>query len=94
VKRTTEKSIDLAATIPTVRFTDYDPSAPQPSGELLGYYHSSALADWFSYFCIHPVVFALHKNSVPVRASGRLTVAQRFIAGMRGKENIVREADG
>ena len=30
VKRTTEKSIDLAATIPAVRFRDYDPSAPQP----------------------------------------------------------------
>jgi len=36
VKRTTEKNIDLAAAIPAVRFTDYDPSAPQPSSELLG----------------------------------------------------------
>jgi hypothetical protein len=42
VKRTTEKSIDLAATIPAVRFTDYDPSTPHPSSKLLGYYHSSA----------------------------------------------------
>jgi hypothetical protein len=27
VKRTTENSVDLAVTIPAVRFTDYDPSA-------------------------------------------------------------------
>jgi hypothetical protein len=42
VKRTTENDVDLAATIPAVRFTDYDPSAPHPCSELLGYYHSSA----------------------------------------------------
>ncbi len=36
VKRTSENSVDLAATIPAVRFTDYDPSAPPPSSELLG----------------------------------------------------------
>jgi hypothetical protein len=42
VKRTTEKSVDPAATVPAVRFTDYDPSARHPSSELLGYYHSSA----------------------------------------------------
>jgi hypothetical protein len=43
VKRTTENSIDLAAAIPAVRFTDYDLFAPDPSSELLGYYHSSAM---------------------------------------------------
>jgi len=42
VKRTTENSVDLAATIPAVRFTDFDSSASHPSSELLGYYHSSA----------------------------------------------------
>ncbi len=36
VKRTTENSVDLAATIPAVRFTDYDPSALQPSSETAG----------------------------------------------------------
>jgi hypothetical protein len=42
VKRTTENRVELVVTIPAVRFTDYDPSAPHPSSELLGYYHSSA----------------------------------------------------
>jgi hypothetical protein len=46
--RTTEKNIDLAATIPAVRSTDYDPSAPHPSSELLGYYHSSATRTYSS----------------------------------------------
>jgi hypothetical protein len=41
VKRTTENSVDLAATSPAVRFTDYDPAAPH-SSELLGYYHTSS----------------------------------------------------
>jgi hypothetical protein len=51
VKRTTENSVDLAATIPAVRFTDYDPSAPHPSSELLGYYHSSATRTARTTFC-------------------------------------------
>ncbi len=51
VKRTTENSVDLAATIPAVRFTDYDPSAPHPSSELLGYYHSSATRTDTTTFC-------------------------------------------
>jgi hypothetical protein len=45
VKRTTEKSRYLALTISAVRFTDYNHFAPNPSSELLGYYHSSADAD-------------------------------------------------
>jgi hypothetical protein len=51
VKRTTEKSIDLAATIPAVRFTDYALSSPHPSSELLGYYHSSAMRTDRTAFC-------------------------------------------
>ncbi len=49
VKRTTINSVDLGATIPAVRFTDYDPSAPHPSSELLGYFHSSATRTGFLY---------------------------------------------
>ncbi len=57
VKRTTENSVELAATIPAVRFTDYDPSAPHPSSELLGYYHSSATRTDRTTFCAKlPVV--------------------------------------
>jgi hypothetical protein len=51
VKRTTENSVDPAATIPVVRFTDYDPSPPRPSSELLGYYHSSAMRTDRTTFC-------------------------------------------
>jgi len=62
VKRTTENSVALAATIPAVRFTDFDSSAPQPSSELLGYYHSSAARTDRITFCAklrHEVILAL-----------------------------------
>jgi len=51
VKRTTENSIDRAAPVPAVRFTDYDSYAPHPSSELLGYYHSSATRTDRTTFC-------------------------------------------
>jgi len=44
-------------TFSAVRFTDYDDLNHYPSSELLGYSHSSAIADWLNHFCAKPHSF-------------------------------------
>ena len=36
----------ILSTLSAVRFTDLDKRRAPPSSELLGYYHSTAIADW------------------------------------------------